>query len=529
MGILLLASLLFPAGALAAPEGSGDSVHVVQWGETLTLIAGRYGVSVDAILAANGLHDPNFVYVGQRLVIPIHAGPGPGSGGKHTVAPGETLTSIALRYATTVGALAAASGLGDTDLIYVGQVLNVPGVGAQLPGGPDYSCLSHHTVGWGDTLSGIAWRYHTTANALMQANNLYGDFIFEGQRLCVPPGGVAAPAPVPSSYYTVQPGDTLSAIAWRFGVSQAAIIQANNMANASFIFVGQRLLIPGMARRPPHAPGYVDGAPAPPPGYAPPGQAAPAPPPGYQPPQAAPAPAPGYQPPSAGTLPRSSEPVVIPYKAQWVGTQTANNPDPDEITTLVVMTHEKEKVDVFIRSGDFVARGVTGVYYEYSWIPTFAFRGIPGGEYEVWVDGEPSQVAKARVDPGGRTWVEFKWKLVSTDLMASPSGWVGEVVENTSGDKPIGAFSILVVRTGAIGNKVRVTAPGGFEALCITGTKLEHGPGACDVGGLNAGTYHVILDGAGIAVELYLDGIGTAVVEFRPAAAYAGAQPVSDP
>jgi LysM repeat protein len=127
MGILLLASLLFPAGALAAPEGSGDSVHVVQWGETLTLIAGRYGVSVDAILAANGLHDPNFVYVGQRLVIPIHAGPGPGSGGKHTVAPGETLTSITLRYATTVGALAAANGLGDTDLIYVGQVLNVPG------------------------------------------------------------------------------------------------------------------------------------------------------------------------------------------------------------------------------------------------------------------------------------------------------------------------------------------------------------------------------------------------------------------
>jgi hypothetical protein len=38
------------------------------------------------------------------------------------------------------------------------------------------------------------------------------------------------------------------------------------------------------------------------------------------------------------------------------------------------------------------------------------------------------------------------------------------------------------------------------------------------VGGLNAGTYQVILDGADIAVELYLDGVGTAAVEFRPVA-----------
>jgi hypothetical protein len=164
-----------------------------------------------------------------------------------------------------------------------------------------------------------------------------------------------------------------------------------------------------------------------------------------------------------------------------------------------------------------VAQGFTGVYYEYSWVPTFAFRNIPGGEYEVWIEGHPSRIVEAKVDPGHRALVEFKWKPVSTDLIASPAGWVGEVVENTSGTDPIGAFSILVVRTGAIGNKVRVTAPGGYEALCITGTKLEHGAGACDVGGLNAGTYQVILDGADVTVEVYLDGIGTATVEFRPA------------
>jgi hypothetical protein len=222
--------------------------------------------------------------------------------------------------------------------------------------------------------------------------------------------------------------------------------------------------------------------------------------------------------------------VVVHSKPQWVGTQIALNPDPDEITKLVVLTHDKEGLDVFIRSADgFVARGVTGVYYEYSWIPSFAFAGIPGGNYQVWIEGEPSRFAQVRVEPGQRTTVEFKYKIVSEGPIVSPSGWIGEVVENTSGDKPIGAFSILVVRTGNIGNKIRVTAPGGFEAICITGTKPEHGTGACDVGGLNAGTYQVILDGADIAVELYLDGIGTARVEFRPAPSGPRPWPVSDP
>jgi len=75
VGILVVVSmLLLPAGALAAPEAPGETVHVVQWGETLSLIASRYGVTVDALMAANGLSDPNFVFVGQRLIIPTSGG-----------------------------------------------------------------------------------------------------------------------------------------------------------------------------------------------------------------------------------------------------------------------------------------------------------------------------------------------------------------------------------------------------------------------------------------------------------------------
>jgi LysM repeat protein len=494
IGVMLLVSLLFPAGALAAPAGWGETVHVVQRGETLYTIASEYGVTVEAILAANDLDDPDFVYVGQRLIIPTSGSRGRG-------------------------------------------------------------CDHDYVVQLGDTLSGIAWQYDTTPAALMEANDMDSDFIYAGQRLCVPARGTSYEPRESESHtsYTVQPGDTLAAIALRFGVTESAIIRANDLDNASLIYVDQRLVIPGVSKSVAHkdeapAPVYSspDGSrgqpaqqgPTAPPGYqsyeqgmmapeyrSP--QTGPVPPSGYQGPEGAPAPPPGYQPPQEISMSgpdmgyrkeQEQEPILIPYEAQWVGSQTANNPDPDGITTLIVMTHEKEGVQVEIRSKQgFVAQGITGVYYEYSWIPTFAFRNIPGGLYEVRVEGEPSQVVNAKVDGGYRALVEFKSELVSTHVRPSPAGWIGEVVENTSGSEPIGAFSILVVKTGAIGNIVRVTAPGGFNAPCITGTKPEYGPGACDMGGLNAGTYKVILDGADIAVEVYLDGVGTAVIEFRPA------------
>jgi LysM repeat protein len=277
-GLLVVVSMLLsPVAALAAPPATGETIHVVQVGETLTLIASRYGVTVEAIMNANGLANPDQIYVGQRLIIPAPGGPGgpgrpdgPGQGGRHVVAEGETLTSIAFRYGTTVDALMAANGLSNGDWIYVGQVLNVPDGSSPAPV-VGRGCASSYTVQAGDTLSGIAWQYGITINALMQANSLYSDFIYQGQRLCMPTGGVAGyppgpetgpgpgpgpspergPAPVASvSYYTVRAGDTLSGIAWRFGVSQASIIRANYLSDPYLLYVGQRLAIPGYYAKP---------------------------------------------------------------------------------------------------------------------------------------------------------------------------------------------------------------------------------------------------------------------------------------
>ncbi|MGD8794149.1 MAG: LysM domain-containing protein, partial [Anaerolineae bacterium] len=111
--VLLLLALTLALLALPPVAQAQGATHVVQPGENLTQIAARYGTSVQALMQANGLSNPNFVWVGQRLAIPGSGGgaaPG-GSGGHHVVQWGETLYSIAARYGTTATAIASANGL----------------------------------------------------------------------------------------------------------------------------------------------------------------------------------------------------------------------------------------------------------------------------------------------------------------------------------------------------------------------------------------------------------------------------------
>lgn len=130
-GLLLI--LLLTAGAIPVVWAQGV-VHVVQRGDTLYSIARRYGVTVQAVAQANGILNPNLIYVGQQLSIPGGT-PSPGptptppptSGTVHVVAAGETLTRIALRYGVTVYAIVSANNLPNPNLIHVGQRLTIPG------------------------------------------------------------------------------------------------------------------------------------------------------------------------------------------------------------------------------------------------------------------------------------------------------------------------------------------------------------------------------------------------------------------
>ena len=103
-----------------------------------------------------------------------------------------------------------------------------------------------HTVRAGETLSIISELYDVPVSEIVDLNDIPDpNNLLIGQRLQLPEGTEVpeqADAPGP---YTVQPGDTLSAIAVTFGVSINDLMAANQISNADSIFVGQQLRIPG--------------------------------------------------------------------------------------------------------------------------------------------------------------------------------------------------------------------------------------------------------------------------------------------
>ncbi len=185
LALLTIVAMLMPAAAHAQQR-----THVVSRGETLAAIALRYGTTVQALVQANGLRNANYIWVGQRLIIPGGgSGGSSGGGGVHIVRRGETLSVIAARYGTSVSAFVRANGLRSANFIYVGQRLTIPGGGGSSGGGSG-SGGTIHVVQRGETLAGIALRYRTTAAAIASANGLRNpNLIYVGQRLRIPSGG----------------------------------------------------------------------------------------------------------------------------------------------------------------------------------------------------------------------------------------------------------------------------------------------------------------------------------------------------
>jgi LysM repeat protein len=126
---------------------------------------------------------------------------------------------------------------------------------ALAPGGRARAQEGVHIVVPGDTVSEIAAAYGTDVATLRDLNGITGNLIRIGQRLILPAGARAAAAAVPAAraaagpvrLHTVRPGDTLSELAQRYGVSMDAIMQANGIANPRLIVLGQTLRIPGAA------------------------------------------------------------------------------------------------------------------------------------------------------------------------------------------------------------------------------------------------------------------------------------------
>ena len=181
------------AAAQATVGSSGERVtHVVRRGETLWSIARRYGTTVDAVKQSNGLRR-SAIQAGRRLTIftTRHAAAQAtvGSSGErvtHVVRRGETLSSIARRYGTTVDAVKQSNGL-RRSAIQAGRRLTIfttRHAAAQATVGSSGERVTH-VVRRGETLSSIARRYGTTVAAVQGRNGLSGSAIQAGRRLTV--------------------------------------------------------------------------------------------------------------------------------------------------------------------------------------------------------------------------------------------------------------------------------------------------------------------------------------------------------
>ena len=241
-------------------EASAAS-YTVKSGDTLSGIASQYNTTVNQIVSLNQLSNPNLIYVGQVLKLKNSQTTNSSSSssstaattvGTYTVKAGDTLSAIASRYSTSSSTLASLNSLSNPNLIYVGQVLKVSSNAStssstSSSANSTVTTAASYTVKSGDTLSAIAAKYGTTYQALASANSISNpNDIYVGQVIKVSATATAASSQAVSSInsngsYTVKSGDTLYGIALANGLNWQTLAKQNGISDPNVIFVGQKL------------------------------------------------------------------------------------------------------------------------------------------------------------------------------------------------------------------------------------------------------------------------------------------------
>ncbi|WBL16762.1 LysM peptidoglycan-binding domain-containing protein [Sutcliffiella sp. NC1] len=249
-------TLTIPGSDNSPSEQSTDLNYTVVSGDSLSVIAKRFGTTTEALRTSNNLSS-DVLQIGQRLVVPTGNStisaptPVPLQPTTYTVISGDSLSVIAKRFNITTDSLRSANNL-RTDVLQIGQTLTIPSSGTTTTPTTPAPTVSSYTVISGDSLSVIAKRFNTTADALRSENNLRSDVLQIGQVLTIPSGSTGTSQPTPTQTvqeerktftYRVVAGDSLSVIANRFGVTVPAIRSANNL-KSDILQVGQALTIP---------------------------------------------------------------------------------------------------------------------------------------------------------------------------------------------------------------------------------------------------------------------------------------------
>ena len=254
---------------------SSNGYYTVQSGDTLSGIALKFSTTSSKLAQLNSISNPNLIYVGQRLLVNQSSNSNSSSSGQssstttnteasaasYTVKSGDTLSGIASQYNTTVNQIVSLNQLSNPNLIYVGQVLKLKNSQTTNSSSSSSSSTAATTAGTytvkaGDTLSAIASRYSTSSSTLASLNSLSNpNLIYVGQVLKVSSNASTSSSTSSSANstvttaasYTVKSGDTLSAIAAKYGTTYQALASANSISNPNDIYVGQVIKVSATA------------------------------------------------------------------------------------------------------------------------------------------------------------------------------------------------------------------------------------------------------------------------------------------
>lgn len=185
------------------PAAATPDTYDVQPGDTVSAIAARHGLRTADVLAINGLTASSIIYPGQTLrlaAVPAPEAPTvppAASSTSYTVADGDTISSIAARHGLSIPAVLSANGLDWSSIIYPGQSIAIPGAAAAAaapappvapapPAAPP-AVAGTYVVADGDTISAIAQLHGVTVQAVLDANGLTASsIIYPGQSIAVP-------------------------------------------------------------------------------------------------------------------------------------------------------------------------------------------------------------------------------------------------------------------------------------------------------------------------------------------------------
>jgi LysM repeat protein len=261
----------------AAVSSATQLNYTVRAGDTISGIARKFQLSANQLLEINGLNTKSLIVPGQKLRLIANAvvpsGRDKASAATiHVVKRGETIAGIAKLHSISITTVLSINNLSAKAIIFPGQRLKI---GSVIPKQSPKVVPAEHTVQTGETLASIAAIYGIQLQSLLTANGFTeSSLVYGGQKLKLKPETQSAPsAPVPSTkplatplsgaisstdphrpssvcefhgYHTVKTGESVSKIAAVYGVTTQSILSANALTWSAMIYVGQKLVIPGV-------------------------------------------------------------------------------------------------------------------------------------------------------------------------------------------------------------------------------------------------------------------------------------------